>query len=107
MSEVSDRGDCFRLFLRLYPAAAGITDDYPESPYNIAVSKMLPVYFIRMLLSADPTIDRGRRHDLNFVARRQGMFLAFRAVSSDIEPIIWAKMRLKGRDLLQHVTSFL
>jgi hypothetical protein len=106
-SEVSDRGDCFRLLLRLYPAAAGITDEYPESPYNVAVSKMLPVYFIRMLLSADPTIDPERRHDLNFAARRQGMFLAFRALSSNIEPIIWAKMRLKGRDLLQHVISFL
>jgi hypothetical protein len=107
MSEVSDRGDCFRLLLRLYPAAAGITDDYPESSYSIAVSEMLPVYFIRMLLCADPTIDPERRHDLNFAARRQGMFLAFRALSSDIEPIIWAKMRLKGRDLLQHVISFL
>jgi hypothetical protein len=106
-SEVSAEGDCFRLLLRLYPAAAGIEDDHSNSPYDLAVARNLSTYFIRMLLSADPTIDPVRRHDLNFEARRQGMFLAFSALSSNLEPTIWAKMRLKGRDLLQHVISYL
>jgi hypothetical protein len=107
ISEVSDEGDCFRLLLSLYPAAAGVKDDHSRSPYDMAVSKNLSAYFIRLLLAADPTIDPVRRHDLNFAARRQGMFLAFRALSSNVEPTIWSKMRCKGRDLLQHVISYL
>jgi hypothetical protein len=71
------------------------------------MSDHLSTYFIRLLLSADPAIDPIRRHNLNFAARRQGMFLAFRALSSDVEPTIWTKMRLKGRDLVEHVISYL
>jgi hypothetical protein len=107
MSEVSDEADCFRLFLRLYPAAAGIEDDESNSPYDLAVGCGLSPYFKRLLLAADPTIDPIRRHNLNFAARRRGMFLAFSALSSNVEPTIWAKMRLKGRDLLEHVISYL
>jgi hypothetical protein len=106
-SELSIEGDCFRLLLRLYPAAAGIKDGHSRSPYDIAMSDHLSTYFIRLLLSADPAIDPIRRHNLNFAARRQGMFLAFRALSSDVEPTIWTKMRLKGRDLVEHVISYL
>jgi hypothetical protein len=73
----------------------------------MAVSNDLSAYFLRLLLAADPTIDPVRRHDLNFEARRQGIFLAYRALSSDTEPIIWTKLRLKGRDLLQQVISYL
>jgi hypothetical protein len=105
--EVSDEADCFRLFLRLYPAAAGIKEGSSRSLYDLAVSDNWNSYFIRLLLSADPTINPIRRHNLNFAARRQGMFLAFRALSSDKKPTIWAKMRLKGRDLLEHVISYL
>jgi ankyrin repeat protein len=107
IAEVSDEGDCFRLLLHHYPAAAGIKDDHSRSPYDMAVSNDLSAHFLRLLLSADPTIDPVRRHDLNFAARRQGIFLAFRALSSNVEPSIWSKMRLKGRDLLQHVISYL
>jgi hypothetical protein len=49
----------------------------------MAVSKNLNAYFVRLLLAADPAIDPMRRHDLNFEARRQGMSLAFRALSSN------------------------
>jgi hypothetical protein len=106
--EVSDEADCFRLFLRLYPAAAGIKNSSDSKrPYDLAVLIHARTYFIRLLLSADRTIDPVRRHDLNFAARRQGMFLAFRALSSNVEPTIWAKMRLNGRDLLEHVISYL
>jgi hypothetical protein len=73
----------------------------------MAVTDDLSVYFLRLLLAADPTIDPVRRHDLKFEARRQGMFLAFKALSTNLEPSIWSKMRLKGRDLLQHVVSHL
>jgi hypothetical protein len=106
ISEVSVRGDCFRLLLHLYPAAAGIKDGQSRSSYDLAVANNLSTYFIRMLLSADPTIDPVNRHDLNFAARRQGMFLAFSALSSNLEPTIWTKLRLKGRDSLEHVISY-
>jgi hypothetical protein len=106
-SEISDEADCFRLFLRLYPASAGIKDDHLISPYDLAVSQNLSTYFIRLLLNADATIDPERRHNLNFDARKEGMFLAFRALSANLEPTIWAKMHLKGIDLLSHVLSFL
>jgi hypothetical protein len=89
IAEVSDEGDCLCLLLRLYPAAAGIKDDHSRSPYDMAVSKDLSAYFLRLLLAADPTINPVRRHDLNFAARRQGMFLGYRALSSDTKPIIW------------------
>jgi hypothetical protein len=104
---VSDRGDTFRLLLQLYPAAAGIKDDHSQSPYDIAVSKNWDLCFIRLLLRADPTIDPLRRQILNYTARRQGMFLAFRALSSNIEPIIWAKLRFEDIDLLSRVISYL
>jgi hypothetical protein len=107
IAEVSDEGDCFRLLLTFYPAAAGVKDDHLRSPYEMAVSNGLSAYFLRLLLAADPTIDPVRRHDLNFAARRQGMLLAYRALPSNVEQSIWSKLRLKGRDLLQHVISYL
>jgi hypothetical protein len=107
ISELSNEGNCFRLLLHLYPAAAGIEDDNSESPYDMAVSKNLSAFFLRLLLSADPTIDPERGHGLNFAARRQGIILAFSALSSNIEPTIWIKLRLKGRDLLEHTISYL
>jgi hypothetical protein len=51
------------------PASAGIKNSHLRSPYDLVVSKNLSVYFIRMLLSADPIIDPLRRHDLNFSTR--------------------------------------
>lgn len=87
-SEVSDEGDCFCLFLRLYRALAGIKYFYSRTPYDSAVSIGLSVYFLRSLLNADPTIDPVRRRDLNYASRREGMFLPFGALSATVEPII-------------------
>jgi hypothetical protein len=100
--EVSNGGECFRLFLHLYPASAGIKDGHEQSPYDLAVvTNSLGVYFIRLLLaSADPTIDPVRRRNLNYAARRDGMFLAFRASSTNRCSIIWARIRHEGKELL-------
>jgi ankyrin repeat protein len=105
--EVSNEGDCFRLFLQLYPASAGVKDGHLKTPYDLAVSKGLNVCFMRLLLNCDPTIDPVQRRNLNYAARREGMFLAFRALCSSIEPIIWAKLRYEHKDLLQRVISYL
>jgi hypothetical protein len=107
ISELSNEGNCFRLFLRLYPAAAGIEGDDSHSPYNVAVLKNLSAYFLRLLLSSHSTIDPVERCNLNYIKRRQGMFLAFSALSSNAKPTTWAELRLKGRDLLEHVISYL
>jgi ankyrin repeat protein len=105
--EVSDLGDYFRLILSLYPAAAGIEDDGYRSPYDWARIKGMKSYFRRILLLADPTIDPVERRNLNYTARRQGMFLAFRALSRNKEPTIWAKLRYEDRNLLERVISYL
>jgi hypothetical protein len=105
--EVSDEGDCFRFLLRLYPAAAGINDARSKTAYDTAVKKNMSVYFIRLLLAADPALDPVKRRDLNFEARRQGMFLAFSALSSSVKLIIWARIRFENKNLLQHVISYL
>jgi hypothetical protein len=107
LSEISDAADCFRLFLRIYPASAGVMSDSVLSPYGLAVLHELNVYFIRLLLNADPTIDPVRRHNLNFAARREAMFLAFRALTSNVDATIWAKLRYEHKDLLVHVISYL
>jgi hypothetical protein len=106
-SELSDEKDCFCLFLRLYPASAGIKDGHLISLYDLAVLRNLSVCFIRLLLNADPTIDPVKRHNMNFAARRNGMFLAFRALSGNLKPTIWAKIRYEGKDLLPRVISYL
>jgi ankyrin repeat protein len=105
--EVSNEGDCFRLFLQLYHASAGVKDGHLKTPYDLAVSKGLGVYFMRLLLNDDYTIDPVQRRNLNYAARREGLFLAFRALGSFVEPTIWAKLRHEHRDLLKRVISYL
>jgi hypothetical protein len=107
VSDLSDEADCFRLFLRLHPSSAGMKDRRLKSPYDLAVEKNLKPYFIRLLLANDPTIDPVKRKDLNFEARREGMFLAFRALSTTLEPTIWAQLRYENVNLLARVISYL
>jgi hypothetical protein len=104
---VSDEADCFRLFLRLYPALAGIKNGRGRRPYDLAVKLNLSVYFIRLLLVADPTIAPKKRRKLNFEARKEAMFLAFRALSTNIGATIWAKIRYQDKAFLEHVISYL
>jgi hypothetical protein len=107
MGILSEIGDCFRYLLRLYPAAVSIEDGHGDTPYDIAVECQLDPYFLRLLLAVDPSLDPVKRQDLNFEARRQGMFLAYRALSSNEKPIIWANLRYEDTDLLKRVISFL
>jgi ankyrin repeat protein len=108
ISDVSYQAECVRLLLRLYPEGAGIKDDHSVSAYDIAISNdICSIQLQRWMLSADPTIDPVRRRNLNFEARREGMFLAFRALSSDVKPTIWAKIRFRDKDLLKRVITYL
>jgi hypothetical protein len=105
--EASDEEDCFHLLLRLYPASAGIKDGYLRTPYDLAIDVSLSVYFLHLLLIADPTVDPVQRHNLNYAARREGMFLTFRALSPTVEPTIWAKVCYEDKDLLRRVIIYL
>jgi hypothetical protein len=110
-STVDFAGDCCRYLFKLYPEAAGIKDDEDRSPYDLFCMTYLAtdtnIYFERLLLNADLTIDPERRRDLNYAARREVMFLAFSALSSDQQPSILIKLRYESRDLLAHAISYL
>jgi hypothetical protein len=71
---ISDKGDFFHLLRKLYPAAADIKDDHSKSLYDKAVVCNMRVYFIRLLLRADPKIDPLKRCDLNYEGRKRGIF---------------------------------
>ena len=95
-----------RLFLRLYPEAAGMNDTEGLTPYSIAKCLNGSPLLRRMLLQASPQQDLDEYHRLNWEERRMAMFLGLRAVSA-AEPTILAKLRFKNKDLLRRVVSFL
>jgi hypothetical protein len=106
-SNMSVEADCFRYLLHLYPASAGIKNDRGHSTYDLAVKIGRNDYLLRLLLNSDLTIDPKRRHDLNSAARKDAMFLAFRALTSNPEPSIWIKLRCESGDLLKHTICYL
>ena len=107
----SKEADCFRMLLHLYPEAAGIVGGLgvrcKKTPYQLAVDKNLPPYYLRLLLHAAPNLNLAELHRLNYAERRMAMFLAFRAVPSQPEPLLMARLRFAKKDLVKHVISFL
>ena len=103
--------DCFRMLLRLYPEAAGVLGGVGarcnKTPYQLAVDKALPPYYLRLLLRAAPNLNPAELHRLNYAEQRMGMFLAFRARTSNIDPPFLARLRFERMDLVKHVISFL
>ena len=107
-SLLSKAADCFRLLLRSYPEAAGIEVGVQKrKPYQLAVDKNLPPYYLRLLLRAAPDLNPAELHRLNYAERRMAMFLAFKARTSNIDPPFLARLRFEKMDLVQHVMSFL
>ena len=110
-SLLSKEADCFRLLLRLHPEAAGIEGGvgvgYKKTPYQLAVDKNLPLYYLRLLLRAAPNLNPAELHRLNYAERRMAMFLAFRARTFATEPPFLARLRFAKMDLVKHVISFL
>ena len=104
----SKAADCFRLLLRWYPEAAGIEGGVnKKTPYQLAVACNLPPYYRRLLLRAAPNLNPAELHRLNYAERRMALFLAFKAMSSNIDPPFFARLRFAKMDLLKHVVSFL
>ena len=110
-SHLSKAADLFRMLLRMYPEAAGIEGGvgarYKKTPYQLAVDNNLPLYYLRLLLRAAPNLNPAELHRLNCAERRMAMFLAFKAISSQPEPLLLARLRFAKKDLLRHVISFL
>ncbi len=110
-SAISETADMFRWLLRLYPEAAGIEGgmgSFKKTPYQLAVDRKLPDYFLRLLLRAAPTLNPAELHRLNYAERRMAMFLAFRAVAATMmEAPLLARLRGENKDLVQRVVSFL
>jgi hypothetical protein len=106
-SPVSKRADCLRLLISLYPEAAGIDNHNGKSPYEYARHNGECPYMLRLLLRAAPTINPDEFHRLNYMERRQAMFLAFRAIVSSSEVSIWRKLKIEDENLLRYVVSFL
>ena len=110
-SLLSKAADCFRMLLRMYPEGAGIEGGvgavYKMNPYQLAVDKNLPSYYLRLPLRAAPDLNPAELHRLNYAERRMAMFLAFKAVPSQPKPLLLKRLRFENKDLVKHVISFL
>ena len=110
-SLISEEADCFRMLLRCYPEAVGIMGGvgarHNKTPYQLAVDKKLPPYYLRLLLRAAPNLNPAELHRLNYEERRMAIFLAFSAVTSDVQTLLLARLRFEKKDLVKHVISFL
>ena len=119
----SKEADCFRMFLRWHPEAAGIEggvdvavvedEDNDEdvngrkTPYQLAIDGNLPPYYLRLLLRAAPDLNPAELHRLNYAERRMAMFLAFKAVTSQKKPVVLKRLCFENKDLVKHVMSYL
>ena len=99
--------DCFRLLLRWHPEAASTEDGVGTTPYQLAVDINLPPYYLRLLLRAAPNLNPTELHRLNYAERRMAMFLAFKAVTSRLKPLLLKRLCFENKDLVKHVVSFL
>ena len=106
---VSPSADIFRFFLSSYPAAANIKDIDEKTPYDIAVSRNLDDYFLRLLLRADQSINPQELYRLNYQERRMSLFISSGAAifGSTNEDIIWRMLWIENKEVLKKVVSFL
>jgi hypothetical protein len=75
--------------------------------YNWAVRRQESDSIMRLILNSNRTFQPETRRNLNYKAKKGGLFLAFRALSTDLEPNIWIKLRHESIDLLMHTIAFL
>jgi hypothetical protein len=106
-SATSEAADMFRWLLSLYPGAAGIEGGVGTgkmTPYQLAVDRKLPDYYLRLLLRAAPTLNPAELHRLNYAERRMAMLLAFKATMAGKQIPLLARL---PKDLKQCVLPFL
>ena len=106
---MSDDFVVLKFLLRVVPLAASSVDDAQETPYSILTNAENPAYdYARrlMLLASDSSFQPGDRKELNYRARKEGLF-AFLAPS--IEPNIFSRIRQgrAGQHLMRIIIGFL
>jgi hypothetical protein len=106
-SFLSNRADVFRLLVRLYPAAAGVENKLNRTPYSLTVERGMHDYYLRLLLRAAPTLNPAELHRLNYAERRMALFLAFKAITQNVQPSILVQLRAENKDLVRRIVSFL
>ena len=107
---VSIKADIFRLFLKLFPAAANIKDATGLTPYDIAAIFRFDSYFLRLLLRAEMSMNPQELYRLNYQARRMALFISSGIAvfgGSTMKADIWRKLWMKHKEILKHVVAFL
>ena len=106
---LSPRADIFRLLLRLYPAAANVKNEEGQTPYEMGVSRGIDIYFLRLLLRADTSINPEELIRLNYQARRMALLISsgVAVYGSTNKITIWRKLWLENKDMLRIVVSYL
>jgi ankyrin repeat protein len=93
-----------RFILDKYPECVNIPNS-PQNPYDLSLTK--PDFVQRLMLRAQPDIDLQRYHDLNYNARRMGIFLGFTAITKDGTQSLFHKLQVKNYDSFRVMISFL
>ncbi len=97
--------DKLRFILSKCPDCVDIPDYKTTNAYGYSLSK--PSFVQRLILNAKPDMDRQLYRELNFSARRMGMFLGFKAKTADNKPCFFEKMQGKNFDTFRVIISFL
>jgi len=104
----NDSIDCLRLVLRLYPDAALARDGRSNLPYDYIREEYPLVSLVkRLILRANPAADIDRLRELNWEARRVGIFLGYHAVTNNGERSLLCRLRDENEDIFRYLIFML
>lgn len=105
LHESSPEADCLRLLLKANPTAVSVVDHVGDTPLSCVTPENL--YLRRLLLLAQPSLAPVLAQQLNYNARRLGLFLASAAINADGIPNIFSRLRSTDVHLLRLALSYL
>ena len=73
--------------------------------YDLSLSK--PTFIQRLVLGANPDINVQLYRELNYTARRMGMFLGFAATTADGSKCFMHRMQIKNFDMFRVIISYM
>ena len=76
-----------------------------QTAYDYSLSH--PIFVQRLILNAKPDMNIQRYRELNYNARRMGMFLGFTAVTADGSQCFFKSIEYKCHDVFRVIISFL
>ena len=96
-----------RFILSKCPDCASIPDSSSQfkTAYQLSLSE--PTFVQRLVLRAKPDMNLQLYRELNYTARRMGMFLGFKAKTENNAPLMFSCMRLRNMDVFRVIMSFL